>query len=62
MKCKICGHRTTTLNAMRIHYVKKHPGAMKRKKSRPRVSGPHPREPLRTASGAEYCRYCGARL
>jgi ribosomal protein L34E len=33
MKCKKCGHRTNTINAMRIHYLKKHPDAMKRRKS-----------------------------
>lgn len=33
MKCKKCGHRTNTINAMRIHYLKKHPQAMKRRKS-----------------------------
>jgi len=34
MKCKICGHRTNSLPAMREHYQKKHPEAMKHKKSK----------------------------
>jgi len=29
MKCSRCGHVTRTLNAMRKHYLKKHPSAMK---------------------------------
>jgi len=32
MKCKRCGHRTNTINAMRKHYLKKHPQAMRRRK------------------------------
>jgi hypothetical protein len=37
LKCKKCGHKTRNINAMRIHYFKKHPQAMKRHKVR-RVS------------------------
>jgi len=32
MKCKICGHRTNTIKAMREHYAKKHPAALRRRK------------------------------
>jgi len=41
MKCKICGHRANSLSAMRDHYYKQHPDAMKRRKSRKeaRVTG-----------------------
>lgn len=34
LTCKKCGHRTRDINAMRIHYFKKHPQAMKRRKVR----------------------------
>jgi hypothetical protein len=32
MKCKKCGHKSTTIGAMAAHYRKAHPGAMKAKK------------------------------
>lgn len=38
MKCKKCGYRTNTLNAMRKHYLKKHPSAMKHRKSSEKAS------------------------
>jgi len=58
MKCRKCGHRAKDINGMRKHYMKAHPGAMKRRA---------PRRP-RKGQGATvfgptyYCPHCGGRL
>jgi len=41
MKCKKCGHRANSLQAMQKHYRKAHPGAMKRKKGTVKVAKDH---------------------
>ena len=58
MKCKICGHRTNTLQAMQKHYRKAHPGAMKRKKKAEAAVRHLPK----TTPGRMYCQCCGREL
>lgn len=43
LKCKICGHRTNSLQAMLKHYKKKHPNSLKRHaRKRARKGGYNP--------------------
>ena len=63
MKCKKCGHRANSLQAMQKHYRKAHPGAMKRKRkvtaqSEPQESG----SCVPRSSGARFCKWCGGRI
>ena len=70
MKCKICGHRTNTLQAMNKHYAKAHPGAKKKRKSKLKpahfVDIPNPdygkyvgeRKTLRVTERARLIRIC----
>ena len=64
MKCKKCGHRANSLQAMQKHYRKAHPGAMKRKKKAETVRldnmATGANEPHR--GGVRYCPRCGERI
>jgi len=65
MKCKICGHRTNTLQAMNKHYAKAHPGAKKKRKKKEKNeggSGGASPEPSVYSGGIRYCPRCGERI
>lgn len=57
MKCKKCGHGANDINAMRKHYMRAHPGAMKhrgpRKARTSQYSG---------SNVSNYCPHCGGKL
>lgn len=58
MKCKVCGHRTTTLSAMRKHYWKKHEATMKRRISEGRKGRQFKRAEKYVKTG-KFCPWCG---
>ncbi len=59
MKCKKCGATARDIDGMRRHYLKKHPGAMKRRKLRlPKGA----RASYAAAGGTRYCPHCGMEL
>ena len=63
MKCKICGHRANSLPAMRKHYQKAHPGAMKRKrKKKAETASPVERSSSQGGITIRYCPRCGEKL
>ena len=60
MKCKKCGHRANDINAMRKHYMRAHPAAMKHHGPRKaRKSGSFS---ALSPSGMAFCPHCGGRL
>jgi hypothetical protein len=60
MKCKKCGHRTSDINAMRKHYMKAHPAAMKH--TGPRKSRKSGSYSGVIPSGMAFCPHCGGKL
>lgn len=48
MKCKKCGHRSTTIGAMAAHYRKAHPKSMSRKTTS-----------VKKHAAGSYCPTCG---
>lgn len=57
-KCKKCGFRARDIAGLARHYRKKHPGAMKRKKSKASVRSSYTTK----TSGMNYCPCCGKEL
>ena len=58
LKCKKCGFRARDIAGLARHYRKKHPQAMKRKRtaSKPKISR------AKAAGGMSYCPCCGKEL
>lgn len=63
MKCKICGHRANSLQAMNKHYSKDHPGRKRKRKAKVQAEAQTSESfaPPR-ASGARFCKWCGGRV
>ena len=57
MKCKKCGHRANDINAMRKHYMRAHPQAMKHRGPRKVKVTQYPGNNV-----SNYCPHCGGKL
>lgn len=56
-KCKKCGFRARDIAGLARHYRKKHPQAMKRKRT-----GSKPKQSKTMSAGMRYCPCCGREL
>ena len=65
MKCSKCGFKARDINGMRKHYLKKHPGAMKRGRKKARYfpkSGGMPTTVSDASGSYGFCPHCGGRI
>lgn len=57
-KCSKCGFRARDIAGLAKHYHKKHPGSMKRKRSRSKK----PKGEVSYSAGFKYCPCCGREM